>query len=835
MSRAVLRTQLGGVARRPSRLLLTGLAMLVASFVVYSVVLAYRIAENTIVDGVKDPAAGVVVEGDLPVGLLRKLDAVPGVAGHAARMSGSVQLSGGYLEVTADPGGGPLAEATVQQGRYPKAEGEIAVTPRTAERLGLQVGAKVAGEVSAGEGGKGRRAELTVVGVVDGQNDWGQNAYSTERTVIDVLGVGTFGRADLRLDPGVAQQTARKAVEQVTRSAPTAPDGSETRVLTGDEYHAREVEGALNGAKNLLLVVSVFILIAVVAAVLVAISTFRIVFAQRMRQLALLRAIGAGRRSISRALAVEGAVTGLVTGGAGVLAALLLGQLAPPVAAAFGAKISGPGLPVTEGLWVVALVVFLTLVAVLSPARAAARVPPLEALRSASTAAGRRDIGVARWILGILLVLGSAGLAALVFAEMPTAATEHYDPTGPLFGTVLSASLAFFALAVLGPVLVRPFLAVVGWPLRRLGPLGRLAVGGIGGAPRRAAAVSVVVALGVALVGGTLVAGASLRSVLEQQVAVEAPADFQVSAENSTLPRSIVTAAGQRPELTGVTFYRSVFDMVVDGKEDSTFSSLDIDPAALPQLAGIARVGPGQIAVARWAAGGMGVREGDRVTVRLRDRTTEVTVATLLNPSAPLGLSVLMNPADMTKLGVPAAPTAMVANAAEAGEAGRTAGSKALRELLAAEPGMGVEVLADQRDEMDRTLTIVLVVGVALISLTVLVAVVGVGSTAALSVVERTRESGLLRAVGLSPGGLRTMLTAESSLYGVVGAGFGLLIGVPYAWLAVRTLDVNAPLRLPAGQLATVFLALVVFTALAGVLPARRGAKVSPVTALAAD
>jgi len=129
----------------------------------------------------------------------------------------------------------------------------------------------------------------------------------------------------------------------------------------------------------------------------------------------------------------------------------------------------------------------------------------------------------------------------------------------------------------------------------------------------------------------------------------------------------------------------------------------------------------------------------------------------------------------------------------------------------------------------------VLAIAIGLIGLTVLIAVVGVGTTTALSVVERVRESGLLRAVGLSRGGLRTMLTTESSLYGVIGAAIGLALGVPYAWLAVKALGVNAPLRLPIGQLAIVFAVLVAFTALAGVLPARRAAKVSPVAALGTD
>jgi putative ABC transport system permease protein len=146
-----------------------------------------------------------------------------------------------------------------------------------------------------------------------------------------------------------------------------------------------------------------------------------------------------------------------------------------------------------------------------------------------------------------------------------------------------------------------------------------------------------------------------------------------------------------------------------------------------------------------------------------------------------------------------------------------------------------VTVLADERDEVNQVLNSVLAVALGLIGLTVLIAVVGVGTTTALSVVERVRESGLLRAVGLSRSGLGAMLTAESSLYGVIGATLGLLLGVPYAWLSLEALGVNAPLELPVWQLAAVFAVLVLFTALAGVLPARKASRISPVAALATD
>jgi putative ABC transport system permease protein len=195
---------------------------------------------------------------------------------------------------------------------------------------------------------------------------------------------------------------------------------------------------------------------------------------------------------------------------------------------------------------------------------------------------------------------------------------------------------------------------------------------------------------------------------------------------------------------------------------------------------------------------------------------------------------MVIDPADLTKLGAPAGYTGLLADQAVAGEKGRADGRRALTDAVGNRQ-WAIDVLADERDQINSELTILLAIALGLIGLTVLIAVVGVGTTTALSVVERVRESGLLRAVGLSRGALRAMLTTESALYGVIGAGLGLVLGVPYAWLAVQALGVNAPLTLPIGQLALVFVILVLLTAAAGVLPARRAAKVSPVVALGAE
>ncbi|MEU8025650.1 ABC transporter permease, partial [Micromonospora haikouensis] len=480
-----------------------------------------------------------------------------------------------------------------------------------------------------------------------------------------------------------------------------------------------------------------------------------------------------------------------------------------------------------------------TALAVLAPAVTAARVAPLEALRAASTTAGRRGVGRLRAAAGLLLAVGAVLVALLVASRLPGPDTENYDPANPLLTIVASGALAYAALVALGPLLVRPVLAVVGWPLRRLGPLGRLAVGGVGGAPRRAAAVSVVVALGVTLVAGALVGSASLGTLLKQELAGMAPADVAVTARgDGPLPAGLVQRVRGIGELDRVVPYRSSPDVRVAGAAVDGLAATDLDLRALATWSDfgasagrLTDAGPGRVVLLRFLAEQAGVRPGGEVTVTRGDRSVRLRVAATM-ANTPVGAGLLVDPADLDRLGVPAGPTGLLADVAGDDDRARTAAVRALR--AAGGQQVGIVVTADDRDELDGRLDALLGVLLSLLGLTVVVAVVGVGTTTALSVVERTRESGLLRAVGMSRRRLGAMLTVEAGLYGVLGAALGLLLAWPYSWLTVAALGQNAPVEFPAGQLAGVVLALTVATALAGLLPARRAARVSPVTALGA-
>ncbi|MEU4566940.1 ABC transporter permease [Micromonospora sp. NPDC023956] len=838
----VLRTQLRAATRRPARLLLMGLAMIIAAFVVFGTVLAEEIAERTVLSSLSgtpeaaDVVIGAGMESDATTRALDAARRVPGVAEAVGRVDVYAEIDGQPgtgISLLADPGTGPLATVRVLRGGYPDAPGEIAVSERTADRLDLPVGATVRVSTGVAE----QPVTLTVTGVLAVPDDTDGLAYSRDSEVSRLAGHDSLMQVEVRFASDADPDAVRAALD---RALVGTGEGSGTPLLSsGEEARFAEAEAVSERVRDLFAVIAMFVATAVVAATLVATSTFRIVFAQRMRQLALLRAVGADRSHLFRALAAEGALTGLVAGATGVLAAAGVGYALPLVLRGLGREVATPGRPVGAAVAVVLGTVLVAVLAVTAPAITAARVAPLEALRTASTTAAQGGINRLRAAVGILGVVGAASMFLAVLRQLPGPGSDGHDPTRLLLLIVASGTLAYGALVALGPVLVRPVLATVGWPLRRLGPVGRLAVGGVGGAPRRAAAVSVVVALGVTLIAGALVGSASLSALSKRELAGMAPGDLQVTASpdgNGLLPGGFVERVRAEQNLTTVVPYRGVSGVTVAGGQVEEMIAADLDLRQLSTWEDFGAVsgslddlGPGRVVLLSYYAEAVGVRPGETLTLTRGGRAVELRLAATLD-NTPVDAGVLLHPTDLDRLGVPAQPTGLLADLVTDGEDDRTAALKTLRTLGAG--GVTVQVLADVREDVGGDLTQIFGVMLALLGLTVIVSVVGVGTTTALSVVERIRESGLLRAVGMSRNRLRAMLTVEAGLYGLLGAVIGLGLALPYAWLTMAALGGNVPVEFPAGRLALVVLVLAAATALAGLLPARRAARVSPVAAL---
>lgn len=839
----VLGSQVAELLRRPGRFTATGLSLLIAAFVVFGTVMAQQIVTATVVGkfrGTPEAVSLVVTPGDgedIGEDRLSELRKTPGVTEAVGRLDGGSPLDGSaverYLALSADPGTGALAEVRLVDGTYPSGPGRLAVDTRAAREYGLAPGSSLT-LLRPGPDGEGtRRVTVEVSGIVRGTatDDAEPTGYAPGPQLGELLGVSGYSRIDVRTD------TASGSADPAERIRQTVPGA---RVRSGDEVREEEAREAVAEAKDTLELVTVFLAVAVGAAVLVATSTFRIVFARRVRQLALLRAIGATPRRLAAALVAEGAVVGLLAGAAGVLAAWGCGWLVPPVAGRFGHDLFAPSrLPLTEAVLTVLGTGLLAVLAVLAPSLSASRVSPLQALRSAASGENAAS-GVGRTLLGLLCAAGAALLARQQYGGLPQPGDTEYDRFAALTGVVLSGGLAFLALIALGPRLVRPVLSAVAVPLRRTGAAGRLAVAGVGGAPGRAASVSVVVALGVCLVGSTLTCLASLNAYERYRQAVEAPADFHLyPRDGETLDRSLAADLASHPALADVTAFRTV--EAVGSARSATVSDLDLGTVRsgvglTARTGSLDHLGPAHVVVDADHAHRLGVRAGDRVTLKAGGRPVELTVAATLPGAGPYGGNFFVPAADLTRMGADAAPTTVTANASEDGARGRIRAQRAITGTLTGpERGDGRVIAEDsaaQAGESDdlRTMatTVIMVLG-----LTVLVAVVGVATTASLTVVERGREFGLLRALGLSGAAVHRMVTVECALHGVLGGVLGLALGMPYSWLVVRVAQASAPFDVPAGELAAVFTALVLVTAAAGTVPALRASRTSPTVAVA--
>ncbi|CAM5708513.1 FtsX-like permease family protein OS=Streptomyces tendae OX=1932 GN=GUR47_27740 PE=3 SV=1 [Streptomyces tendae] len=695
---SVLGSQVAELLRRPGRSLATGASLLIAACVVFGAFVAQQILTATVVDdfrGTPDAVSLVVTPGDgdgdgLSEARLRAIRALPGVAEAAGRVDDGAAIGGSaverYLQLAADPGGGALSRVRLTRGTYPSGPQRLAVNTRAAREFGLVPGSSLTLlRPDDRDPGRTRPVRVVVSGIVRGTetDDERPTGYAPGPQVTGLLGLSGYSRIDISTGSGGPAASASAVADLTARVRQAVPHAE---VRSGDEVRAREAREAVTEARDSLDLVTVFVVVAVGAAVLVATSTFRIVFTRRVRQLALLRAIGASSRRLALALVVEGAVVGLLAGAIGVLAAWGCGQLVPLVAGGFGRSLSAPShVPLTEAALTVAGTGLLAVLAVLAPSVTASRVSPLQALRRAAQGDGGRN-GVGRTVLGVLCAVGAGALAWRQHGALPQPGADGYDRFGALTVVVLSGGLAFLALIALGPRLVRPVLSALAVPLRRVGTSGRLAVAGVGGAPGRAASVAVVVALGVCLVGSVLTCLASLTAYDRYRQAVAAPADFSLTERDGRpLDRSLASELTRCQEVAHVRSFRTA--EVVEGIRSGTVSDLDLGTVRsgvglTARTGSLDRLRPAHVVVDADHAHSLGVRAGDRVTLKYQGRTVHLTVAATLPGEGPYGVNFFVTARDLTRMGAATAPTRITADAAGDGPQGRLRAQRALTATL---------------------------------------------------------------------------------------------------------------------------------------------------------
>jgi putative ABC transport system permease protein len=564
----------------------------------------------------------------------------------------------------------------------------------------------------------------------------------------------------------------------------------------------------------------------VLVAGFVIANTFSILVAQRQRETALLRCVGARRGQILRSLLADSAMVGA----AGAVLGLALGYAVAwgllEGASALGTQLPAGGLVFTPYPIVVSLVVgpLVTVVSAVVPAFRATRVPPVAALRMVVPATGRSR----RKLIVAAALVAAAG-------TLTTLAGLRLDQPEPAMVLVVAGGIAnFLALLLISPLVVGRLVALLGWlPGRVFGVPARLASANARRHPGRTAATTAALLVGVALMAGGSTIAATVNRTAEAQLDEAYPVDYLLTPAVGQTGIAPAVGAGLAGDRT--------FDLVTavrqaDGRAAGTSVTVAglggeaIGTAYRPLVADgrLSDFGPGTALVAP----GRGA-VGDQLTVTAGGRQSTVRVAAVVEASTLVG-EVVLWPSDFATLYpkvqsdrlilVRAAPGVDAAGARQRVDA-----------ALAEHPLVQVDDLASVRAE--RGVAIRQIVGIiaVLLGFALVIALVGITNTLSLSVLERTRESALIRALGLTRGQLRATLLIEALLMAAAGAVVGVAFGVLYGWLTAEAAfgATGALLAVPAGQLASFVGIAALAGALAAVLPARRAARATVVSAMA--
>jgi putative ABC transport system permease protein len=846
----MLRATLTSMLHRKLRLVLSGLAVVLGvMFVSGSLILTESLGRSfdQLFAGVfehtdvqvhgesaveVDELEGEQVPATIPAGTVDRVAAVPGVASatglveaDGARLIGSdgkVVTSFGPPRLGVNwTGEDELIE--LREGRGPTAPDEIAIDAGLARNAGVAVGDRV-GVLTLEP-----KREFTLVGIFgfsqDRESVGGVQFVAFTDPVAQELMLGQTGvwsAVDVTAAEGVSNEQLRDDL------AAALGDGYQVR--TGAELAdeaSSQLKSGLSFFNNILLG---FAGVALFVGVFLILNTFSIMVAQRTRELALTRAIGASRRQVVGSVLVEALVIGVVAAGLGLAAGIGVGALLGTLAASFASlPMAGVTVPASAVIAAFTVGILVTVVAAALPAVRASRVPPVAALQEAATP----DRPLTR-----LTVAGSVTLAA-------GGTALGLGLTGNAGGQELWAVLAgvlvsFVGVALLTPLVARPVVSVLGrlfsWSVP--GKLGRL---NSGRNPRRTAITAAALMVGVALVAGVGVILDSAKESLSGLARDTLDAELIISGEQTgPRPPSFDAAVlDQAADLPGVAMVAGFYgdQAMVDGER--TFVAASNDLAAARDILGLtaeagqlATLDDDQLAVDSRTAQRRDLAVGDRVQVQLTRGEPGTYQVAAVYEWLPVFNGFVLPAGATIDFGSPQ-PTLGFVQLTDVGSVQRV--QPALARLLADSPEVSVidqsAFVAQQTSQLDGVLVMIQI----LLGLAILIAVLGIINTLALSVLERTRELGLLRAIGLGRAATMRMITVESVVIAVFGAMLGVVVGAGLGSAVVFALEDEGitALALPWTDLASYLVLAGIVGVVAAVLPAIRAARTDVLTAIA--
>ncbi|MET8409047.1 ABC transporter permease [Streptomyces sp. NPDC005195] len=842
----MFRTALRNVLAHKARLLMTVLAvMLGVAFVSGTLVFT-----NTISDAYqkssakgfgqvdvairpesrKDTGDTIGKDPKLTQALLDKAAKVPGagstigvvngftaVAGKNGKLVGNgFQSQGGNYWGTKDP------RYPLTSGHAPRGGNEVALDSRTAARAGYQVGDTVRLSVD------GPVLSPVVAGVFT--TDDGNVAAGGSLALFDTATAqrlfhraGEFDEIDVKAAPGTSQTALRSALGQVV---PDDVASTTTGQKLADDQ-ATDIASAMSGMKTGLLV---FAGIALFVGTFIIANTFTMLVAQRTKELALLRAVGASRRQVTRSVLVEAFFVGAVAAVAGLVAGIGIGAGMRSLMGTLGATVPDGPLVISPGTVATALLVgvLITMLAAWLPGRRAAKIPPVAAMSSVHAQATTKSL-VVRNALGALLA--GAGVAVVLYATTMSG-SDGQAPMG------LGAVLLIVGVFVLTPLLSRPLIAAAAPVLRVFGVSGKLARQNSVRNPRRTAATASALMIGLTLITGMTVMAGSLQQAIDRMASSAIKADYVVSMANgNSLSPEVAKTLSGLDGVTAISPLRNAPSRIDGGTEYLT----GVNGASIARLTdlkvddGAFKVGGGQVVVDKDTAESHHWKAGSGFTVAYEDGTKKrLTVAGVYEGNQMISGIILDNATLAPHQTDASDMQVMLKTSSGTSDATKTTLEKALGD----NPAIQVQDKKDISNGIAQMFTLLLNMLYGLLAMAVIVAVLGVVNTLAMSVFERSQEIGMLRAIGLDRKGIKRMVRLESLVISLFGGVLGIGLGVFFGWAAgelVGSRMATYELVLPWARMALFLLLAGTVGVLAALWPARRAARLNMLTAIKSE
>ncbi len=771
----------------------------------------------------------------LPQSLVTKVASAPGVARAAGSFTGTgyLQVHGKlYKPVGGAPGvlqsadGKPFENTKLLEGSFPQAPGEVAVDQGLADRAHVQPGQHVRLATSTG------LDPVTVSGIVRFPASVGGATFILAR-MADVQRwsnePGKVTTVEAAAKPGVSQAQVAASVRRIV-GAPGI------RVKTG-EKDAKDSAKAVNDAIGGFLTPALlaFGFIAVFVGAFIIFNTFSITVAQRVREFAILRALGASPRQVMRAVIWEAVAIGVAASAIGIGGGYLVAAGLGSVFNSVGLKLPEAGATIPAKAIVIGLLIGVgtTVLASIAPARRATRIAPVAALREGAVLP--RGL-LSRWSALIALLLSVSGCALIAFGFHGGGGTST-----KLLEMAAGAVLVFFAVATIARHLVPTIVRVIGWPIARLpGGVGRIARDNSLRNPGRTAVTSSALMVGLAIAvfvavfaqGLKVGIGDALSKGMRGNVVVE-------SAQFTRLPAASVPAIANAP---GIASAAAIYTDRVRLANGSQHGVIGLDPRTFTSEwkvrwvdgsdATIGSLGMGGFIIDQDLARSMHLHVGSRVTMEgPTGRSESFSLRGIYDGhNSPMnGFAVSTAAFDRISTNRDADLVIAQTDPGVSAQTGVDRVEQALSGFPTTDVYTSTQYTSSQQDRLNPVLYLIY----ALLSMSVIVSLFGIVNTLVLSVFERTREIGMLRAIGLTRRQTRRMVRYESVITALIGAVLGIGVGLFFGWVMAEGLaSQGVQFSVPVGQLAVFVVLAGVAGVLAAILPARRAARLDVLAAL---